>query len=99
VKELQKKYHVLSSHVDSIALHINTVASLRSVVFLYKGEQYVNVARRIGVVACNWIMAPTKRGVADESRICKDNWSSTPFFTETVGTACLVLSVREAFLE
>ena len=67
--------------------------------FLYKGEQDVNVARRISVVACNWIMAPTKKGVADESRICKDNLSSTPFFTETLGTACLVLSVREAFLE
>jgi len=99
VIELKKKYHLLSGHVDSIALHINTVASLRSVLFLYKGEQDVNVARRISVVACNWIMAPTKKGVADESRICKDNLSSTPFFTETLGTACLVLSVREAFLE
>lgn len=68
-------------------------------VFLYKGEQDVNVARRISVVACNWIMTQTKRGVADESRICKDNLSSTPFFTETVGTASLVVSVREAFLE
>ena len=78
---------------------VYTVASLRSVVFLYKGEQDVNVARRISVVPCNWITAPTKRGVGDESRICKDNLSSTSFFTETVGTALLVLSVREAFLE
>jgi len=85
--------------VDSIALHINIVASLRSVVFLCNGEQDVNVARRISDVACNWIMAPTKRGVADESRISKDNLSSTPFFTETVGTARLDLSVREALLE
>ena len=79
--------------------HPCTVASLRSVVFLYRDEQDVNAARRISVVACNWIMAPTKRGVADESRICKDNLSNTPLFTETVGTARLVLSVREAFLE
>jgi hypothetical protein len=78
VKELQKKYHVLSGQVDSIALHINTVARLPSVVFWYKGEKDVNVARRISVVACNWIMAPTKRGVTDESRICKDKIAARP---------------------
>jgi hypothetical protein len=66
---------------------------------LYKVEQEENVARRISVVARNWIIAPTKRRVANESRICKGNLSGTPFFTETVGTARLVLSVREAFLE
>jgi hypothetical protein len=81
------KYHVLSGQVDSIALHINTATCLRSAVLLYKSGQDVNLARHISVAAGNWIMAPKKRGVADESRICKDNFSSTPFFTETVGAA------------
>jgi hypothetical protein len=79
--------HVLSGQVYSIAQHINTVTSLRSAVLLYKSEQDVKLARHISVVAGNWIMAPKKRGVADGSIICKDNFSSTPFFTGTVGTA------------
>jgi hypothetical protein len=90
------KYHVLSGQVDSIALHINTVTSLRSAILLYKSEKDVNLARPISVTAGNWIIAPKKRGVADGSRFCKDNFSSTPFFTETVGTA---RQRSEAFLE
>jgi hypothetical protein len=90
------KYHVPSGQVDSIALHINTVTSLLSAVLLYKIEKDLNFARPISVVSGNWIMTPKKRGVADGSRFCKDNFSSTPFFTETVGTA---RQRSEAFLE
>ena len=76
-----------------------TVTSLCSVVFLYRVEQGVNVGRHISVVAGKWIMAMKERTVADECRICKDNLSSMPFSIETVGTAHLILSVREVLLQ